>query len=61
MRKNTGEDASSGLPPMQSSRKVEHDINDLNRRNLEIDKYLAKQMEAPEVRRHSQERKIRLS
>lgn len=50
MRKAPGDENGSGRPALQSDRKVENDINNINRRNLEVDKYLASQTGASEVR-----------
>lgn len=58
MRGNKAEGPGEDKPVAQKSRRVEQDINDVNRRNLEIDKYLAAQGEVPDVRSGSKERKI---
>lgn len=61
MRGNKSEGPGDDKPAPPKTRRVEQDINDVNRRNLEIDKYLAAQGEVPDVGYASKERKIRLS
>jgi hypothetical protein len=51
MKGSKGEEAGGGRPAAQSSRRIEQDPNDVNRRNIEIDKYLAGQGDVPEVRK----------
>ena len=50
MKKNSGEEANTGQPAVQRTGKVEQDPSDINRRHLEMDKYLAAQSEGSEVR-----------
>jgi hypothetical protein len=49
MKQNTGDEGSGGQAVSKGGRKVEQDMGDINRRSLEIDKYLASQIEVPEV------------